>query len=95
MGTFLTFILGSTGKIYALLSSVGIFVYTYLVNRNAKLHVENKVLAKDLEDIQIEAGNIIDIQRKQAQIASMPPSSRDDLYNELRQIAQRGSKNKH
>jgi len=94
MGTLISLFIGSWNKIYALISALGIVIYTYLINRNAKLNVENKVLNKEVEDIKSDTDKIVTIQRKQAEIASNPPSSRDDLYKQLRQIAARRPKNK-
>lgn len=94
MGSLISLFIGSWNKIYTLLVGVGVLVYSYLVNRNAKLNVENKALNKEVEDIKSDTDKIVTIQRKQAEIASAPPSSRDDLYKQLRQIAARSPKNK-
>lgn len=84
--------IGSWNKIYSLLAAVCIAVYSYLINRNAKLKYENQSLNKEVEDIGDYATKIVTIQKKQAEIAASPPSSRADLYKQLRQIAARRTK---
>jgi len=78
---------GSWNKIYALLVGVGIFVYSYLINRDAKLKINNDLLNKEVEDVKGDADKLITIQRKQAEIAAEPSSSRSDLYSRMRQIS--------
>jgi len=94
MGALLSLFIGSFNKIYALLGGVGIVMYTYLIKRNAKLNVDNNLLNKEIGNLKDDADKIVTIQRKAAEIASTPPSSRHDLYNQLRQIAARRTKNK-
>lgn len=92
MAALISLIIGSWDRIYALLSGIGIVVYSFLITRNSKLNAENELLNKEVEDIRSDTDKIVTIQRKQAEIASAPPCSRADLYEQLRQIASRRSK---
>lgn len=94
MGSLISLFIGSWNKIYTLLAGAGLVIYSYLISRNAKLNVENKALNKEVKDIKSDTDKIVTIQRKQAELASTPPSSRIDLYKQLRQIAARRPKNK-
>lgn len=85
----LSFFMGSWTKICALITSVFFIIYTYLVNKNAKLGTQNDSLKKEIEDIKYDADKIITIQKKQVEIASVSMPARDELYSQLLDISVR------
>lgn len=90
----LSFIMGTWSRVGALITSVFFIIYTFLVNRNAKLRSQNDLLEKNIEEIKIDTDKIIDIQNKQIEIASSPFPSRDALYGKLLAISI-GTKKEH
>lgn len=85
----LSFIAGSWTRISAIIASVFLIIYTYLVSKNSKLGTQNDSLKKEIEDIKHDTDKIITIQKKQVEIASAPMPSRDDLYGKLLDISVR------
>lgn len=81
--------MGSWSKICGIIITLGIFGYSYLVRRNGALGLQNDILIKEKEDIKGEAEKIVTIQKRQAEIASVPSPSRADLYKQLRILANR------
>lgn len=85
----LSLLTDSWTKICAIIASFFLIIYTYLVNRNAKLGTQNDLLKKEIEDIKYDTDKIITIQNKQVEIASSPMPSRDELYGKLLDISVR------
>lgn len=85
----LSFITGSWATISSTIAGIFFMIYTYLVNKNAKLNAKNDFLTKQMQDIKNETDRIIEVQKKQVEIASSPIPSRDELYNRLRDISAR------
>jgi len=85
----LSLITDSWSKIAAIITSIFLIIYTYLVKKNAKLDMQNDSLKKEIEDIKYDADKIITIQKQQAEIASSPMPSRADLYGKLLDISVR------
>lgn len=88
----LSFIIGSWSRISAIIASVFFIIYTFLVNRNAKLSSRNDLLETNIEEIKSDTNKIIEIQNKQIEIASVPAPSRDELYSQLLAISVRTQK---
>jgi len=85
----LSYITASWAAISSTIAGIFFMIYTYLVNKNAKLGAKNDSLTKEVQDIKNETDRIIEVQKKQVEIASSPIPSRDELYNRLRDISTR------
>ncbi len=93
MNGIFSIILGSYKQIYIAVAGVAIAVYSYLINRNAKLRAENNALNQGIEEIKSDAEKIVTIQKKQNEIASRPASSRDDIHGQLLDLSRRSKPN--
>lgn len=93
MNGIFSIILGSYKQIYIAVAGVAFAVYSYLINRNAKLRAENDALGQGIEEIKDEADRIVTIQKKQNEIASRPASSRDDIHQQLLDLSRRSNPN--
>lgn len=88
MWALVSLFLGSWNKIYGLVAGIGIVVYSFLINRNAKLKCQNQSLSMDIEEIKSDTDKVITIQHKQAEIAADPVPDRVVLYRRMRKLAQ-------
>jgi hypothetical protein len=93
MYSMISTILGSCSQIYFMIAGVVIGVYSFLINRNAKLKSENEALNDGIEEIKYESEKIITIQKKQVEIVSSPPASRDDIHEQLLDLSRRSKRN--
>lgn len=74
-------------NIFVILSGVFVTLFYLLSRKNEKLSKENTELKIDLETTIKESDKISDIQRKQAEVASSPSPSWDDIHKWLRDLA--------
>lgn len=88
----LSFITSSWRCMGTLISTIGIFIYSYLIKRNATLDMENKILNDEVKSVKEQAKKVIEIQKKQKEISNDMPVSRNDLYDRLRKLSSRTKK---
>jgi hypothetical protein len=84
MTTIFNILFDSYKKVYGAIIGGAIFCFYFFIRKNSKLEENNKNLKTNLEELNIESAKIISIQRKQNDIASAPPLSRDDLHKWMR-----------
>jgi hypothetical protein len=93
MNGIFSIIIGSYRQIYIAIAGLAVGVYSFLINRNAKLKSENKALNEGIEEIKYESERIITIQRKQVEISASPASSSDDIHKQLLDLSRRSKRN--
>ncbi len=84
-----SFLLSSWKSFSGIIVGLGVLLYSFLINRDAKLKCENNNLKNEIGEIMDETDKIIAIQKSQAEIASVPAPARDVIYEQLRGISNR------
>lgn len=92
MATIIRWISSSYFKVYSLITAVLMFLGYYIIGKNFKLKSSNESLNTQLKDLNIESKKIVTIQNKQAEIASRPVESRDDIHQWMRDLYERSKK---
>jgi hypothetical protein len=92
MSTVLSVLFKGYNKVYVILTGFITFFVYYVINRNAKLKINNENLSTSLKDLNNESRKIVIIQRKQAEIAGKPDPTRDDVHEWMRELHDRSTK---
>ena len=92
MTTIFNWIFNSYQKVYALVFGGIVFLCYFLIGKNFKNKAENDILNTKIEEMNNDSKKIMDIQNKQAEIASRPSGSRDDLHKWMRDLQQPSNK---
>lgn len=92
MSTVLSIIFKGYNKVYVILTGFITFFVYYIINRNAKLKINNENLSTSLKDLNNESRKIVTLQRKQATIAAQPDPGRDDIHQWMRELSDRSTK---
>lgn len=67
-----------------MISAAALFLCYFVLNRNATYKESNKSLEENIKEMNIESKKIIDLQKKEMDIASRPTPSRDAIIEWMR-----------
>ena len=84
MTTIFNMFFESYKKVYGAVVAGIIFCFYFFIKKTTKLEENNKNLKTNLEELNIEAERIVTIQKKQMEIATAPPCSRNELHEWMR-----------
>jgi len=71
----------STQAIWGIITAFGVMLMVWFVRKEAKSEVRNEILKENIKNVEQQAQKTIEIQQKQAEIASKPAPSRDDIHD--------------
>jgi len=71
----------STQAIWGIITAFGVMLMVWFVRKDAKAEIKNEILKENIKNVEQQAQKTIEIQQKQAEIASKPAPSRDDIHD--------------
>lgn len=71
----------STQAIWGIITAFGAMLMVWFIRKEAKSEVRNEILKENIKNVEQQAQKTIEIQQKQAEIASEPSPSRDDIHD--------------
>ena len=71
----------STQALYAAFTAFGAMLMVWFIRKEAKSEVRNEILKENIKNVEQQAQKVIENQHKQAEIASKPAPSRDDIHD--------------